>query len=117
MEANRDRQRLEEEIQSVTSELALERQRLNARISSLEDALPEAQQAARRQAMAELQGQFDARLEEAQRIRSRMERKHQDAVDEYQDGLRDAKKQISALEQQLKEAREAHYRSRAVPKT
>src|SRR5262249_30015428 len=54
-EANRDRQWLEEEIQSVTSELAAERQRLNARIKSLEQALPIAQEAARKQALAELQ--------------------------------------------------------------
>jgi class 3 adenylate cyclase len=114
MEANRDRQRLEEEIQSVTGELALERQRLNARIKSLEDSLPEALEAARKQALAELQSQFDARIEESNRIRSRMERKHQDIVDEYQDELRDAKKLIAALEEQLKEAREAPYKAQKV---
>jgi class 3 adenylate cyclase len=109
-EANRDRQRLEEEIQAVTSDLATERQRLNARIKSLEESLPEAQEAARKQALAELQAQFDAKLEEANRARSRMERKHQYALEEFEDSLRDARKQIAMLEEQLKEAKEAPYK-------
>lgn len=105
-EANRDRQRLEEEIQSVTSELAAERQRLNARIKSLEQALPIAQEAARKQALAELQSQFDVKNEEANRLRSRMERKHQDVVDEFETELRTARKQIVALEDQIRERKE-----------
>ncbi len=105
-EANRDRQRLEEEIQSVTSELAAERQRLNARIKSLEQALPIAQEAARKQALAELQSQFDVKVEEASRVRSRMERKHQDVVDEFETELRAARKQIAALEEQVQEKKE-----------
>jgi class 3 adenylate cyclase len=110
-EANRDRQRLEEEIQAATSDLASERQRLNARIKGLEEALPEAQEAARKQVLAELQSQFDLKLQEANRVRARMERKHQDAVEELGDELRAAKKQIAALENQLREAREASYRA------
>jgi class 3 adenylate cyclase len=104
-ESNRERQRLEEEILVLTSDLALERERLNAQIKSLEESIPEAQEAARKQAVAELQGQFDLRLEEVNRVRSRTERKHQVAVEELQDELRETKKQIAALEQQLKEAR------------
>jgi DNA repair exonuclease SbcCD ATPase subunit len=110
-DANRDRQRLEEEIQSATSELATERQRLNARIQSLEGAFPETLEAARKQALAELQSQFDLKLEEGNRTRSRMERKHQDAVEEIQAQLRDANRQLSALEEQLRQAREAPYRA------
>jgi class 3 adenylate cyclase len=105
-EANRDRQWLEQEIQSVTSELATERQRLNARIKSLEQALPEGQEAARKQALAELQSQFEQKTEEANRLRSRLERKHQDAVEEYDTELRTARKQIALLEEQLREGRQ-----------
>jgi class 3 adenylate cyclase len=112
VESNRDRQRLEEEIQTLTSGLATERDRLSARLKSLEDSIPEAQEAARKQAVAELQGQFAVRLEEVNRVRSRMERKHQVTVEELQDELREAKKQISALEVQLKEARLNPYRAK-----
>jgi len=105
-DANRDRQRLEEEIQSVTGELAGERQRLTERIKSLEDALPDAQEAARKQVAAELETQFTAKLDEAARMRSRIERKHQDSVEEYEDQLRSSKKRIFLLEEALREAKE-----------
>src|SRR5262249_9679188 len=48
-EAHYERQRLEQDIQFVTGELASERQRLNARIEALEAALPIAQETSRRQ--------------------------------------------------------------------
>jgi class 3 adenylate cyclase len=110
-EANRERQRLEHEIRSLTTDLATERQRLNARIAQLEQALPEAQEAARKQAMAESHVQFDAKLEEANRLRSRQERKQQDAAEEWAAELRRAKKQIASLEDQLKEAKETAYKA------
>jgi hypothetical protein len=43
-----------------------------------------------------------------------MERKHQYAVEEFEDSLRDARKQIALLEEQLKEAKEAPYKSQRV---
>ena len=113
-EANRERQRLEQEVQSVTTELANDRPRLNARIEQLEKAIPEAQEAARKQASAELQTQFDAKLEEAERLRSRLERKHQDAAEEWEAEARRMKKQIAVLEEQLKEAKEAAYKAQKV---
>ncbi len=113
-EANRERQRLEQEVQSLTTELANERPRLNARIEQLEKALPEAQEAARKQTSAELQTHFDAKLEETERLRSRLERKHQDAAEEWEAEARRMKKQIALLEEQLKEAREAAYKAQKV---
>ena len=113
-EANRERQRLEQEVQSLTTELANERPRLNARIEQLEKALPEAQEAARKQTSAELQTHFDAKIEEAERLRSRLERKHQDAAEEWEAEARRMKKQIALLEDQLKEAREAAYKAQKV---
>ncbi len=110
-EANRQRTRLEQDIQTLASDLATERQRLNARIEQLEQAVPEAQEAARKQALAELQGQFDLKIEESNRLRSRMERKHQDAAEEWEAGRRRMKKQIASLEEQLKEAKEAAYKA------
>src|SRR5262249_55911231 len=97
-EANRERQRLEQEIQSLMTDLAIERQRLSARVAHLEQAISEAQEAARKQALAELQVQFDAKLEEANRLRSRQERRQQDTVEEWEAELRRAKKQVLSLE-------------------
>ena len=113
-EANRDRDRLERDIQSLSGDLADERKRLSSRIEQLEQAIPEAQEAARKQAIAELQAQFDTKLEEANRLRSRNERKHQDAVEEWDVERRRAKKRITELEEQLKEAKEAAYRAQRV---
>jgi chromosome segregation ATPase len=116
-EANRERQRLEREIQSITNDVTMERNRLTARIEQLEKAAPEAQQAARKQAVAELQIEFDAKLEEANRLLSRQERKQQDAADEWEAEMRRAKKQIAALEEQLREAKEAAYKAqKATPR-
>jgi class 3 adenylate cyclase len=110
-EASRQRQRLEQEILSLTNDLAAERDRLNARIAHLEKSVPEAQEAARKQALAELQSEFDAKMEEANRLRSRQERKQQDAAEEWEAELRRAKKQIASLEEQLKDAKEAAYKA------
>jgi chromosome segregation ATPase len=110
-EANRDRQRFEQDIQALTADLANERQRLNARIEQLEQSIPAAQEAARKQALAELQGQFDVKVEEANRLRSRTERKHQDLMEELESERRRAKKQVASLEEQLKEAKEAAYKA------
>ena len=58
-----------------------------------------------------MQGQFDLKIEESNRLRSRMERKHQDAAEEWEAGRRRMKKQIASLEEQLKEAKEAAYKA------
>jgi len=110
-EANRERQQLEQEIQSLTSDLASERRRLNSRIDVLEKAIPEAQEAARKQALAEAQNDLEVKIEEANRLRSRLERKHQDATEEWEAERRRLTKQIAALEGQLKEAREAAFKA------
>ena len=110
-EANRERQQLEQEIQSLTSDLASERKRLNSRIEVLEKAIPDAQEAARKQAVAEAQNDLDVKIEEANRLRSRLERKHQDATEEWEAERRRLTKQIAALEGQLKEAREAAFKA------
>jgi class 3 adenylate cyclase len=110
-EVNRDKQRLEQEIQSLTSDLASDRQRLTARIQQLEEAIPRAQESARTQALAELQGEYDAKKEEADRLRLRMERKQHDLIEDLEVSQLRAKKQIAALEEQLKEAKEAAFKA------
>jgi class 3 adenylate cyclase len=110
-EVNRERQRLEQEIQSLTSDLAGERQRLNARIQSLEQTLPQAQEAARKQGLAELQTEFDLKVEQANRQRARLERHHQGLAEEWEADKRRAAREIADLKEQLKEAKEATYRA------
>jgi class 3 adenylate cyclase len=116
-DATRTRQRLENEIQATTNELASERERLNARIKELEQAIPGAQEAARKQAFAELQGQYDSKIDEVNRLRVRLERKQRDADDEIQTERRRYKTQITALEEELKQAKAklAVYKARNSP--
>src|SRR5437879_9426191 len=90
---------------------ASEKERLTARITQLEHALPEAQEAVRKQVMAEFQSQYETKTEEANRLRSRLERRHQDAADEWEAERRRTKKQITALEEELKEAKESAYKA------
>jgi class 3 adenylate cyclase len=111
-QGNRERQRLENEIQSLTSDLASERQRLNFRIEQLEQAIPQAQEAGRKQAAAEIRNDLEEKLEEATRLRARFERKYQDALQELEEERRRAKKESAVLEEQLKEARATAYKAR-----
>jgi len=110
-EAVHERERLEQDVQFVTSELAGERFRLNARIRALEKELPEAQEAARKQVVAELQSQFDSKIEEANRLRAKLERKHHDLLEEWESEQRRTKRQMSMLEEKLKEAKEAAFKA------
>ena len=84
---------------------------MNTRVEDLEKAIPEAQQVARKQALAEAQSDLEMKLEEAARLRSRLERKHQDATEEWEAERRRLAKQVTALEDQLKEAREAAFKA------
>jgi class 3 adenylate cyclase len=111
-EATYERQRLQGDIQFITGEAAGERQRLNARIEALEKALPESQDTAKKQALAEVQAQLASVVEEANRARSRIERNYQESVESWEDERRRTKKQIAALEEQLREARDAIYKAK-----
>ena len=110
-EAIRERNRLEDDLRLVRAELAAEKDRLTARITQLEQALPEAQEAVRKQVIAELQSQYESKGEEANRMRSRLERKHQDEADDWEAERRRLKKQIAGLEEDLREAKESAYKA------
>ena len=106
-----ERKRLREELESLNAQRADERQRLNARIDHLELAIPEAQEAVRTQMAAELQAEFDSKMEEINRSRLRNDRRAQDAAEEAEAALRRANKEISRLQDELKEAREVAFRA------
>ena len=106
-----ERKRLRDDLESVTVQLTQERQRLTTRIELLEQALPDAQDAVRKQVVAELQADFENRIEEANRMRLRSERRAHDAAEESEALLRRANKEIARLQEELKEAREVAFRA------
>jgi class 3 adenylate cyclase len=106
-----ERKRLREDLDSANAQLADDRQRLTARIEHLEQLIPEAQEAVRTQMTAELQADFDAKMEEVNRIRIRSERRAQDASEEADAALRRATKEVARLQDELKEAREVAFRA------
>jgi class 3 adenylate cyclase len=110
----RERKRLKDDLEAVTAQLAEERQRLTARIEHLERSLPEAQEAARTQVIAELRADYEMKMEEINRLRARSERRSQDALEESEAALRRAKKEIARLQEELKEAKEMAFRARKV---
>jgi hypothetical protein len=113
-----ERKRLVEDLEAAGQQLAQERERFIARIEHLENVIPEAELAARTQAVAELQVDSEARLDEANRLRIRSERRAQDAAEESEIALRRATKEIARIQDELKEAREVAFRvQRDVRKT
>jgi class 3 adenylate cyclase len=106
-----ERKRLRDDLDSATVQLNQERQRLGTRIEHLEQALPDAQEAVRKQVIAELQADFESRIEEANRMRLRSERRAQDFAEEAEAQLRRANKEIARLQEELKEAREVAFRA------
>jgi hypothetical protein len=107
----RERERLTRELESANLEHEAERQRLLSRIEQLEKSVPEAQEATRKQLIAELRAEYDSKIEDASRTRSRLERRFQDMADEFEAGRRRDAKQIAQLEEQLKEARETAFKA------
>jgi hypothetical protein len=110
-ESERERKRLQDELETANAHLAEDRRRLAARIEQLEQAIPEAQEAVRIQVTAELKADFDSKIEEMNRLRARNERRSQDAVEELEAAVRRSKKQVAQLEDQLKEAKEIAFRA------
>jgi class 3 adenylate cyclase len=109
--ATRERERLNHEVAMLSGQLTEERQRSSARISSLEKAVLAAKEAVRKQVTAELHSDFEGRLAEVNRLKTRNERRYQDESEEWEEERRRTRKQIAKLEEELKEVREAAYRS------
>lgn len=110
-EANRERLRLDAELEALTAQVAEERQRTATRIGLLEQAIPEAQDAAKKQISAELQADFDAKLEESKRSKAKADRQYQADFEDWDAERRKARKQIAKLEEDLKEAKEIAYKA------
>jgi len=106
-----ERKRLKDDLDSVNHLLSDERQRLTARVEYLERLIPEAQEAVRTQVTAELRAELDTKMEEVNRLRTRNERRAHDATEEAEVALRRATKEISRLQDELKEARDVAFRA------
>jgi hypothetical protein len=111
--ATRESERLNHEVAMLSGQLTEERQRSAARISSLEKAVLSAKEAVRKQVTAEVQSDFEARLSEVNRVKTRNDRRYQDESEEWEEERRRTRKQIAKLEEELKGVREAAHKSRA----
>ena len=107
-----ERKRLRDDLEAAIAQLADERSRLLARIDHLEQSIPEGQEAVRAQVTAELRADFEQKLEEVKRVKTRSERRAQDVTEEVQSALRRATKEVVRLQAELKEAREFAFRER-----
>ncbi|HLQ79008.1 MAG TPA: adenylate/guanylate cyclase domain-containing protein [Terriglobia bacterium] len=109
--ASRELQRMNQEVEKLTAQLTDERQRNATRIELLEQAIPSAKDAAKKQVIAELQAEYESQIEELKRLKTRADRRYQDDSEEWEAERRRLRKQTAKLEEDLKEIRESSYRS------
>ena len=113
--AERIKKQLQDEVRSLTEHLKGERESLSARIKQLEDDVSEAENAARIQTSAEVRSDYESKLDDAERVRSRLERRHQEAVEEWDLDRSRMEKQLKTLEAGVQEAREMAYKRSSDP--
>ena len=114
-QATRTRSQLEQEVRTLTEELAGEKQSAASRIKHLEEAIPAAEGAARTQAIAESRAEHETKREEADRDASRLERRHRGAVEEWNLERGRLEKQVNELESNIKQAREMAFKRSSDP--
>ena len=114
-EANRDRKRLEEEWKNLNSQLQQEKERFKKRMDQFEQAKAEAQESVRKQVTAELKADLEETVTELSRMKVRNDRRFQDASEEWEAERRRLRRQIAALEEQLKEAKDEAFRAQRDP--
>ena len=114
-QTNRIKSQLEQEVRSLTEELDDLKESSAARILHLEEAVREAEEAVRVQTRAEVKAEYDAKLDEADRGRKRLERRHREAVEGWELERRGFEKQLKSLEQGVKEARDKAFKRSSAP--
>jgi uncharacterized protein YukE len=62
---------------------------------------------AKKQATAEIRAEFDNQIEELNRLKGRADRRYQNDSEEWESERRRVRKQMTQLEEDLKEAKEA----------
>ncbi len=114
-QATHTRTQLEQELRTLTEELAGEKQAAASRIQHLEEAIPVAEEAAKVQAIAEARADFEAKLEEADRVASRLQRQNRETVEEWNLERAQLEKQVKELESNVKQAREMAFKRSSDP--
>jgi len=109
-----ERQRLSHEVKTLMAQLAEERQRNSIRMDLIEKSVPAVKEAAKKQAVAEVRAEFDLQIEELNRMKARTDRRYQDESEEWETERRRIRKQVSKLEEELKEAKEAALRAQRI---
>lgn len=114
-QATRVQGQLEREVETLRGELAAQKESLTARIAELEALIPQAQEAARAQAIAELEGEFREKLEDADRARAATERRLRDDAEEWDFERSKLMSRLDDMEMRLEEARDMAFRGSGEP--
>lgn len=96
-----------DELEAQNAQSNDERQLLLRRIAQLEHAIPEAQEATRKQVTAQLNADLEAKVAEMDRFRARGDRRLNALTEEWEGERRGLRRQVAQLEDQLSEARDA----------
>lgn len=114
-QASRIQGQLEHEVETLRSELAAQKASITTRLGELEASIPEAQEAARTQAIVELEGEFQEKLDEAERARAAMERRLRDDSEEWDFERSKLMGRLDDMEMRLEEARDMAFRRSGEP--
>jgi hypothetical protein len=114
-QASRVQGRLEEQIRALEAERAGRDQSWAAKLSALEETIPEAQEAARRETLATMEVELQASLEASERARSGLERRMRDQAEEFESERGQWMDRIEVLERKLEEARDLIFRRTGDP--
>jgi class 3 adenylate cyclase len=109
-QAARVQGQLEHEVETLRSELAAQKESFATRISELEASIPRAQDAARAQAIAELEAEFQEKVDEAERARAALERRLRDDSEEWDFERSKLMGRLDDMEMRLEEARDMAFR-------
>lgn len=109
-QAARVQGQLEHEVETLRRELAAQKESWTTRLSQLEASIPEAQEAARTQAIVEVEGEYQEKLDEAERARAAMERRLRDDSEEWDFERSKLMGRLDDMEMRLEEARDLAFR-------
>jgi chromosome segregation ATPase len=114
-QAERVKSQLQQEIRSLTEQLEGAKESTASRLRQMERSITDAEEAARAEAASSVRSELEARLDESDRMRSRLERRQQEAEEEWAAERSRFEKQIQNLESNLEQAREMAFKRSSDP--
>jgi hypothetical protein len=114
-QASRIQTQLEQQVRTLEGELAAQKSSLSLRIRELEDAIPKAREATRRQTLAEMEAEFQAKVDDSERARGRLERRSRDEAEVRDIERSELMEKLETTETRLEEARELAFRRAGEP--